>query len=393
MAGRRRGSCRPPGRRRTAAARRASAAARRRRARLAGPLDRARARRRLAPRARHRRLRSRGSAAGSRFSRSCARRRCRRSRRAPAETRTRRPDPPRPPGHVGHGATTAAGTASRRGRAGHRGAKHRDLRAAKQRRTLPRGRASSAAHASTRLDRDVLLAADDRRGDHRDAARARAGVCTAPGRSAAARGTVASPPRKPLSAASSAIGSSAVPLEHRDDRRLARPGRQRAERRGELRAHGPVRVVQPLQRPPPESDGSASPSHRSAMRTADSAHVARRIVERPDHRRRLDARRSRRASTARAAASASPARSRPASRAPATTDAGSPRSTSSRCAVSRHQPFGMRERLHELRRRRASTAPGCAIAPRRLVHDAIDPPVARSAAPACARRSDRAGTR
>ena len=83
----------------------------------------------------------------------------------------------------------------------------------------------------------------------------------------------------------------------------------------------------------------------------------------------------RRASTARAAACASPARSRRCLPRPSAPPTESPRSTSSRCAVSRHQPFGCDSVSTScgggrFRQRRLP------VAPRRVVHHAIDAPVA-----------------
>ena len=211
--------------------------------------------------------------------------------------------------------------------------------------------------------------AHDRRGDHRDGGlalrRLRAVDCSS------FSSTAASPPRTPLSAASIDDRIVAVPFEHRRDRRLARSGRQRAERRRQLLAHRPVRVVEPLQHRrlnrmirlrPAIAPRAGSPTTRTSRDGSSSAFVDQVAVR---------CRRGRRASTARAGASAQSGALSASFTSAGATDL-SPRSTSSRCAVSRRQPFGCdsastscagdaaRERLRR-------------VAPRRLVHDAIDP--------------------
>ena len=103
------------------------------------------------------------------------------------------------------------------------------------------------------------------------------------------------------------------------------------------------------------------------------------------------ARPCRRASTARAAGSARPARAA-ASLVNAGTTAASSRSTSRRCAVSRRQPFGC-DSICDERRGRRRRHRRLAIAPRRLVDDAVDAAVADRLLEAVARRCDRAGTR
>ena len=85
---------------------------------------------------------------------------------------------------------------------------------------------------------------------------------------------------------------------------------------------------------------------------------------------------SRPASTARGVSSASPAPTRRASRAPGVTDV-SRRSTSRRCAVSRHQPFGCDSVATScLRRRRRQRRLRTAPRRSRSVDDAPDAPVA-----------------
>ena len=104
------------------------------------------------------------------------------------------------------------------------------------------------------------------------------------------------------------------------------------------------------------------------------ANVARRVRQARALPSRARSHRGRRASTAHAAACASRWRFSACSVNAFATDR-SPRSTSSRCAVSRHQPLGCDERVDELRGRGLREG-RLSIALRRVVHDPVDAPVA-----------------
>ena len=113
--------------------------------------------------------------------------------------------------------------------------------------------------------------------------------------------------------------------------------RQRAKRCGQLIADAPVRdrPVVSSHRRLNGGVGLRQPSFRQPNR--GHAHIARRIVERLDHRIAAAARRARQASTARAAAFAAPSRSRPA-RVRAATSCGrrARRAAAARCRATIH---------------------------------------------------------
>ena len=179
-------------------------------------------------------------------------------------------------------------------------------------------------------------AADDRRGEHRD------------GRLALRR------LRSPTAAASRAprlrcpAGRSA-PRPSRSDRRRAVRATPRSPSRAvqaaARRAMPPAARAPPSPRrraasaPPPESDDSASPATAPRCRIADGAHVARRILSAFVTRSRFDAVEAVERPQRVQARPRSPARCSASFTSAGATDL-SPRSTSSRCAVSRRQPFG-----------------------------------------------------
>ena len=304
-------------------------------------------------------------------------------RRSLRETHTRRPGRRGRPDTLGT-AAFGVGGAPRRADSG---ARHRARRAAPlQPRAAPPRAATPDARPSAigrehALDGRVLRAAHDRRGDHRHRRFALRRLRRHRPR-AARRARPLRVPRTPLSAASTATGSSPRALEQRRNSaaRAASPAARRATPRAAARTlqsvsssrfntaacTGLVRVAEPSLGDPQGGDAHVARRPRAPWSTvAGSMRIE--AVERPQ---RVQPSR------------ASPARSSPASRASGTT-VWSPRSTSSRCAVSRHQPFGCDSAVDELRGRRASPAPAsCPASSSRGRRDRCGP--ARSAAPACA---------
>ena len=177
--------------------------------------------------------------------------------------------------------------------------------------------------------------------------------------------TAASLPLSPLSAASTATGS--VPCRSRNAASAVSfgPCGQLAERRGELLADGPVRCRQRASARPRGSDGCGSRSQRSDRR--ESPTRARRATDRRAPRVTVAGSMLSIPSRVHSACSLVRGirRARPrASAARSTTDL-SLRSTSRRCAVSRHQPFGCESVSTSARGASPSTAPDCR--PRRVV--------------------------
>ena len=246
---------------------------RRRGAWLARPLDaRQHACRRASPGRRPRRASAderRRLAASTAAARAAAGRRS----AAPAETRTRRPGPRVRPDRSGTARPAPAPALRRAGRAASR---HRRARAARPPRRAaaptaarPAGSRRAIAAEQRSEPSPSCAAADERRGEHRDRRLAlrrlrRRSSCSS--RSS----TAGSLPRRPLSAASSAIGSSPWRSSSVATARLARARRQRAERRRQLLPHGPVRDRPAASAPRPGPGCSARASQRSEMRIADA---------------------------------------------------------------------------------------------------------------------------
>ena len=154
-------------------------------------------------------------------------------------------------------------------------------------------------------------------------------------------------------------------------------GGHRRELCRELTPHRPVRIRPSARHRDRARPDSAPSSQRSASRTADRARRAT-DPRAPDHQRRLEA----------VEPVERPQRVQPGPRSPAPSRASfvsaarrteSPRSTSSRCAVSRHQPFGCDERARPATTTRPWTERGAIVAARRVVDDPVDPADAGSA--------------
>ena len=282
----------------------------------------------------------------------------------------------------------AAGPPGGRG-SGQRDAERRRLDPGKQRLALPVRTAVLRGPLEHVLHRRILRRLDhgrSERGDRGGPLRRRFSGLENPLEERRLRSSVAAQQR---------VDRQRIVAEALDERKRGRFPSRRARRHGadgrcELMTDRPVRIVELLEHRRLERHcqaGRAS-ARRAAVPTPGRRATCRRA---PSSQSKVRSRRYRRASIVRAGASASPGALSARSFSAGTTDR-SPRSTSSRCAVSRHQPFGCASASTSCagvglrQRRRSVRASSCRARRGRSARD-------HSADRACATESGRADTR